>query len=135
MSQPATPEAASTTPVPANDVATALNKISTDNIEPLSPIATSTPVSPTSPSSFVSTPFRRGHGRQASLGTTMTSPSTRRRSLESTMSLIKEVYDGRAPLQDTEVEKIADQVAEQTSGKNGAADSGRSSPGEKATSG
>jgi serine/threonine-protein phosphatase 2B catalytic subunit len=40
------------------------------------------------------TPFRRGHGRQASLGTTMTSPSTRRRSIESTMSLIQGVLDG-----------------------------------------
>lgn len=34
--------------------------------------------------------FRKGHGRQSSLGTTMTSPSTRRRSLENTISLIRE---------------------------------------------
>ncbi|KAF5340295.1 hypothetical protein D9611_007868 [Ephemerocybe angulata] len=38
--------------------------------------------------------FRRGHARNASLGTTMTSPSTRRRSLESTMSLIQGVLEG-----------------------------------------
>ncbi|KAJ7201571.1 serine/threonine-protein phosphatase 2B catalytic subunit A1 [Mycena pura] len=50
------------------------------------------PGSPTSPGAA----FRRGHGRQASLGTTMTSPSTRRRSLESTMSLIQGVWDGQA---------------------------------------
>ncbi|KAJ6616511.1 serine/threonine-protein phosphatase 2B catalytic subunit A1 [Mycena sp. CBHHK59/15] len=48
------------------------------------------PSSPTSPGTF-----RRGHSRQASLGTTMTSPSTRRRSLESTMSLIQGVWDGQ----------------------------------------
>ncbi|EIW74349.1 serine threonine protein phosphatase 2B [Coniophora puteana RWD-64-598 SS2] len=41
------------------------------------------------------TPFRGKHGRQASLGTTMTSPSTRRRSLESTISMIQEALDGR----------------------------------------
>ncbi|KAJ6491269.1 serine/threonine-protein phosphatase 2B catalytic subunit A1 [Mycena vitilis] len=51
------------------------------------------PGSPTSPGAA----FRRGHGRQASLGTTMTSPSTRRRSLESTMSLIQGVWDGQTP--------------------------------------
>lgn len=39
--------------------------------------------------------FRRGHARQASLGTTTTSPSTRRRSIESTMSLIQGVWDGQ----------------------------------------
>ncbi|KAJ7512438.1 serine/threonine-protein phosphatase 2B catalytic subunit A1 [Mycena galericulata] len=59
-----------------------------------SPVAGSPgPNSPTTPS----TAFRRGHGRQASLGTTMTSPSTRRRSLESTMSLIQGVWDGQSP--------------------------------------
>ncbi|KAL4073687.1 Metallo-dependent phosphatase-like protein [Scleroderma yunnanense] len=41
------------------------------------------------------TPFRGRHGRQASLGTTMTSPSTRRRSLESTISMIQEALDGK----------------------------------------
>lgn len=41
-----------------------------------------------SPSS--ATRFKKGHGRQSSLGTTMTSPSTRRRSLENTISMIRE---------------------------------------------
>ncbi|KAJ7166926.1 Metallo-dependent phosphatase-like protein [Mycena filopes] len=41
------------------------------------------------------TPFRRGHARGASLGTTMTSPSTRRRGLEETASLIQGVWDGK----------------------------------------
>jgi serine/threonine-protein phosphatase 2B catalytic subunit len=59
--------------------------------------AASAPNSPLmSPTSPTSTPFRRGHGRQASLGTTMTSPSTRRRSIESTMSLIQDALDGKS---------------------------------------
>lgn len=127
MSQPATPEATSTAPVPANGVAEALEKIATGP-EVTSPAGGASPVSPTSPTSSVPTPFRRGHGRQASLGTTMTSPSTRRRSLESTMSLIKEVYDGKTPLSDAELDKLADQVADKAAGKNGASDSGRSTP-------
>ena len=45
------------------------------------------------------------------------------------MSLIKEVYDGKTPLPDAELDKLADQVADKTAGKNGSADSGRSSPG------
>ncbi|KIJ15122.1 hypothetical protein PAXINDRAFT_12040 [Paxillus involutus ATCC 200175] len=53
----------------------------------------STPGSPSSSPSRV--PFRGRHGRQASLGTTMTSPSTRRRSLESTISMIQEALDGK----------------------------------------
>ncbi|TIB75104.1 Metallo-dependent phosphatase [Wallemia mellicola] len=41
-----------------------------------------------------STPFRRGHhARQQSLGTTSTSPSNRRRSLDQTISLIREAMD------------------------------------------
>ncbi|KAJ7154667.1 Metallo-dependent phosphatase-like protein [Mycena filopes] len=71
--------------------------------------------SPTTPNSA----FRRGHGRQASLGTTMTSPSTRRRSLESTMSLIQGVWDGQTPPQGSiaeegpgeDVEGLAGQLA------------------------
>jgi serine/threonine-protein phosphatase 2B catalytic subunit len=76
---------------------------------PSSPIGPSTPTSPISPiaGSGPVTPFRRGHGRQASLGTTMTSPSTRRRSIESTMSLLKEAADGK---EDAEFEQLADQV-------------------------
>lgn len=53
----------------------------------------STPTSPTSSPSKM--PFRGRHGRQASLGTTRTSPSTRRRSLESTISMIQEALDGK----------------------------------------
>ena len=57
----------------------------------------------------------------------MTSPSTRRRSLESTMSLIQEAWDGKAPLQDPELVKLADQIAEKSTGKN-TSESGRTSP-------
>lgn len=74
---------------------------------PSSPVGLTSPASPITGSGPV-TPFRRGHGRQASLGTTMTSPSTRRRSIESTMSLLKEVVDGK---EDAEFEQLADQVA------------------------
>ncbi|KAG1819330.1 hypothetical protein EV424DRAFT_1404505 [Suillus variegatus] len=39
--------------------------------------------------------FKRRHDRQASLGTTTTSPSMRRRSMESTISMIHEALDGK----------------------------------------
>ncbi|KAL8283381.1 hypothetical protein RQP46_005791 [Phenoliferia psychrophenolica] len=51
--------------------------------------------------------FRKGHGRQSSLGTTMTSPSTRRRSLENTISLIREAMSK----DDSSMEELADKVA------------------------
>ncbi|KAM0748455.1 Metallo-dependent phosphatase [Meredithblackwellia eburnea MCA 4105] len=50
-----------------------------------------TPSSPAPPSSAGR--FKKGHGRQSSLGTTMTSPSTRRRSLENTINLIREAMN------------------------------------------
>ncbi|KAG6877360.1 3',5'-cyclic-nucleotide phosphodiesterase (PDEase) (3':5'-CNP) [Termitomyces sp. T32_za158] len=70
----------------------ALTQIDTSLGSPGTPSAVYSPTSPTSPGGF-----KRGHSRQASLGTTMTSPSTRRRSLESTMSMIAGVLDGREP--------------------------------------
>lgn len=60
---------------------------------PVSPVSPDSPRSevPMSPSSAGASPrFRKGHGRQSSLGTTRTSPSTRRRSLENTMILMRE---------------------------------------------
>ncbi|KAJ7484384.1 serine/threonine-protein phosphatase 2B catalytic subunit A1 [Mycena latifolia] len=71
-----------------------------------SPVATS-PSSPTTPGAA----FRRGHGRQASLGTTMTSPSTRRRSLESTMSLIQGVAASRKESSGEDVDGLAGRLA------------------------
>ena len=128
-SQPATPHEDSVPPVSPNGVTAALEQViaGTTPINTSVPPSPASPASPTSPNSISPTPFRRGHGRQASLGTTMTSPSTRRRSLESTMSLIQEAWDGKAPLQDPELVKLADSIAGASAGKE-KADSGRSSP-------
>jgi serine/threonine-protein phosphatase 2B catalytic subunit len=49
--------------------------------------------SPGSPGGEEGARFKKGHGRQSSLGTTMTSPSTRRRSLENTFSMIREAMN------------------------------------------
>ena len=65
------------------------------------------PSSPTSPVSGA--PFRRGHGRQSSLGTTSTSPSTRRRSIENTKCLLRDVVEGKVSEgKDNELEALAD---------------------------
>ena len=119
-------------PVSPNGVTAALEQVIAGTSP--APINTSaaaspgSPISPTSPLSASASPFRRGHGRQASLGTTMTSPSTRRRSLESTMSLIQEAWDGKSPLQDPELVKLADSIAEKSTGKDKTSESGRTSP-------
>nr|AVR59256.1 CNA2 [Ganoderma lucidum] len=137
-SQPATPaEDSAPPPVSPNGVAAALEQVIASVPAPPTAINTSlgqppspsSPISPTSPISSAASPFRRGHGRQASLGTTMTSPSTRRRSLESTMSLIQEAWDGKTPLQDPELVKLADSIAENSTGKSkDKTDSGRTTP-------
>ncbi|KAE8267263.1 hypothetical protein A4X09_0g5090 [Tilletia walkeri] len=59
--------------------------------------STSTPGTPTSPGggAVLGNSHRRGHSRGASLGTTQSSPSNRRRSLESTISLIREAMEGK----------------------------------------
>jgi serine/threonine-protein phosphatase 2B catalytic subunit len=85
------------------------------NSTPASPIASGVPTSPASPTS-PTTPgsFRRGHGRTASLGTTRTSPSNRRRSLENTMELIRDVVDGRDANADQQVRDIAEVISSPT---------------------
>lgn len=87
MSNPPSPSEESSSPVPAKGVSAALERV----IDP----GNGTPTSPTPSSTLpaVGPPSRRGHSRTASLGTTMTSPSTRRRSLESTISMIREAVD------------------------------------------
>ncbi|KAK7685077.1 3',5'-cyclic-nucleotide phosphodiesterase (PDEase) (3':5'-CNP) [Cerrena zonata] len=110
LSQPPTPDGNASIPAPANGVAAALEQVIATGSVPSSPVAT-TPTSPISPSMGPAMPFKRGHGRQASLGTTMTSPSTRRRSLESTMSLIRETWDSKTVPQDPDLEQLADHVA------------------------
>ena len=51
------------------------------------------PVTPSSPGTSAGGGHRRGHSRTSSLGTTMSSPSNRRRSLESTVSMIREALE------------------------------------------
>lgn len=78
-----------------------------------SPVSDSAPPSPTSPSSptspreNASARFKRGHARQSSLGTTRTSPSTRRRSLDKTIHMIREVMSR----DDQKIEELAEKVA------------------------
>jgi serine/threonine-protein phosphatase 2B catalytic subunit len=55
--------------------------------------------------------WRRGHSRQTSLGTTKTSPSNRRRSLENTMHLIRDVVDGRDAGADGNIERLAEVIS------------------------
>ncbi|GAA5861064.1 hypothetical protein JCM1840_003068 [Sporobolomyces johnsonii] len=63
------------------------------------------PVSDSGPGGTAS--FRRHHRRQSSLGTTRTSPSTRRRSLENTISMIREAMSKN----DESMEELAEKVA------------------------
>lgn len=55
-------------------------------------------------------PFRPKHLRQQSLGTTSTSPSNRRRSIESTISMIREAAAGGED-DDPELQHLADQLS------------------------
>lgn len=126
MSQPTTPqETGEEHPgINANGVNAGLERVMPSTPGIPAPINTSVPpkppYSPTSPT--IGGGFRRGHSRTASLGTTMTSPSTRRRSLESTMSLIQGVWDGkdgRIPEEDQVVDGLANQLAGSTVGNQG----------------
>ncbi|KAL7419327.1 3',5'-cyclic-nucleotide phosphodiesterase (PDEase) (3':5'-CNP) [Cryptotrichosporon argae] len=76
-----------------------------------SPPTSGTPggASPRSPGSGGG--WRRGHARQQSLGTTKTSPSNRRRSLENTMELIRDVVDGKDANADKHVRQLAEVIA------------------------
>lgn len=55
-------------------------------------------------------PFRPKHIRQQSLGTTTTSPSNRRRSIESTISLIREAAEG-SEQDHPDLQHLADQLS------------------------
>ncbi|KXN91822.1 Serine/threonine-protein phosphatase 2B catalytic subunit A1 [Leucoagaricus sp. SymC.cos] len=114
MSQPTTPQETGEESygVNANGVSAGLERaqlpgsINTNVPSPRSPPL---PYSPTSPTAGG---FKRGHSRTASLGTTMTSPSTRRRSLESTMSLIQGVWDGQEKIpEEDQVDGLANRLA------------------------
>ncbi|KAK0566772.1 3',5'-cyclic-nucleotide phosphodiesterase (PDEase) (3':5'-CNP) [Tilletia horrida] len=66
----------------------------------------SSPKTPTSPGGgHVLSAHRRGHTRGASLGTTQSSPSNRRRSLESTVALIREAMEGKDGKDEETLEK------------------------------
>jgi serine/threonine-protein phosphatase 2B catalytic subunit len=76
------------------------------------------PISPSSPgaggnqsSGGPGASWRRGHSRQTSLGTTKSSPSNRRRSLENTMHLIRDVVDGRDAGADGNIERLAEVIS------------------------
>lgn len=80
---------------------------------------TGTPVAPSSPSSAggrtspsgISSSHRRGHSRTSSLGTTATSsPSNRRRSLESTVNMIKEALSGEEGADESNLERLAEEI-------------------------
>ena len=131
-SLPSTPAEGAVQPAPPapNGVAESLEKaIAAKTIPSRINTATSSlsqpsSVSPISPSS------KKGHARQASLGTTMTSPSNRRRSLESTMSLIQGVLDGKPSRIDEhdDLKGLTDKLAgSSVVGKNSTASPGSSS--------
>lgn len=91
---------------PSNTSISTMDAISIDTSAPASPIT------PSPSSASPSTPnWRRGHNRQTSLGTTRTSPSNRRRSLENTMELIRDVVDGRDSAADKSVRDIAEVIS------------------------
>lgn len=113
-SLPTTPAEPELTAGPLNGVSEGFEKLMAARGTPLSRINTSSPSSPSHPSPSGApspTGFKRGHSRQASLGTTMTSPSTRRRSLESTMSLIQGVLDGNRIDEDDPIDNLAHRLA------------------------
>ncbi|CAO1622363.1 unnamed protein product [Sympodiomycopsis kandeliae] len=99
------------------------------------------PAGPTSPDlsgqppSAAARGHRRGHSRNSSLGTTATSsPSNRRRSLESTVNMIREALAGEEGIDESSFEKLAESVASPSSprhSRNASTDSafGAGSPG------
>lgn len=70
---------------------------------------------------------RRGHSRTSSLGTTNTSsPSNRRRSLESTVNMIREALAGEEGVDESQLDKLAESVASPPSPKAGSGGAKRS---------
>ncbi|WVQ81801.1 serine/threonine-protein phosphatase 2B catalytic subunit A1 [Cryptococcus sp. DSM 104549] len=79
-----------------------------------------TPISPTGmPPGANAMTWRRGHARQTSLGTTKTSPSNRRRSLENTMHLIRDVVGGKDANGDGQLERLAEVISSPGAEKEG----------------
>jgi serine/threonine-protein phosphatase 2B catalytic subunit len=95
QSQAATPAEDGEGALPAGPLSARLEELAQGGSSAASSASPMTPGSPATPTSPALGPGGgRGHRRQASLGTTKTSPSTRRRSLEGTMALIKDVVGG-----------------------------------------
>ena len=92
-----------------------------------SPTSPTTPTLPSgdmppSPGGFggigQSMPWRRGHSRKQSLGTThSSSPSNRRRSLGNTMDLIRDVVDGRDANADGQMRSLAEIISSPSKSK------------------
>jgi len=103
LSNPVTPVEETSSP--------GLEPIDENVVSPGSSGAPGSPALPSPSSPTMTTPFRRGHGRQQSLGTTSTSPSTRRRSIENTASLIREAMEEKAPEANSDLEALADSLS------------------------
>jgi serine/threonine-protein phosphatase 2B catalytic subunit len=103
MSNPVTPVDDTSSP--------GLEAIDENSASPGSSGAPGSPALPSPSSPTMGGAFRRGHGRQQSLGTTSTSPSTRRRSIENTASLIREAMDDKGPEGHSELEALADSLS------------------------
>jgi serine/threonine-protein phosphatase 2B catalytic subunit len=114
-------------PSPTHSAPLTPDEPSTPQVVGASPI-TASPISPGTPSTPTGgtpgMPWRRGHSRQTSLGTTKTSPSTRRRSLENTMHLIRDVVDGRDANADGQLQKLAEVIASPTKSRADSPSSG-----------
>ncbi|KAI5452192.1 3',5'-cyclic-nucleotide phosphodiesterase (PDEase) (3':5'-CNP) [Naganishia albida] len=99
-------QSAETPPALINPFAQAASAVSPASAnEPVTPGTSESPRAPT---------WKPGHGRRFSLGTTKGSPSNRRRSLDQTMALMKEVLEGtdaRAGEDDKGMERIADSIS------------------------
>jgi serine/threonine-protein phosphatase 2B catalytic subunit len=129
-SLPSTPAEGVVQPAPPpNGVAEGLEKAIAAKITPSRiNTGTSSLSQPSSISPISASGSKKGHSRQASLGTTMTSPSNRRRSLESTMSLIQGVLDGKpARIEEhDDMNGLTDKLAGSSVGKNASQGPGRS---------
>jgi serine/threonine-protein phosphatase 2B catalytic subunit len=108
LSNPVTPIEETASPLEAIDENSALSGAGTSSpgSSGVPSPAYPSPASPTSPGSF-----RRGHGRQQSLGTTSTSPSTRRRSIENTLALLKDAIDDKAKESNKDIEALAESLS------------------------
>ncbi|PWN51255.1 putative calcineurin catalytic subunit [Violaceomyces palustris] len=97
-------------------------RISSPSFEEVSGSIPSSPSMGSTPSSPISgggAGHRRGHSRTSSLGTTMSSPSNRRRSLESTVSMIREALEHGDGFDDKNLEKLANDISSPASPRAG----------------